>query len=416
MAKRSDSSETPATESRKASRPKKAASGPPRQSDETPEQADSAAPSPVQLNINPLGLPTVARPFLVEYFPSPEQMRAELEVRASELARSENRAKRVRRRIAREWYTKYGLMVNVAPRSKFGQVVAPLQFVLQVDVRTKYSIDYLRQQGMFIVPCEVDGVPTQVREIRFVSSLASVAGVAETVTAVDAPVQGGAKIAPVTTPDIWGTLGICVPEQSNPANQILGITNHHVAGSVSTNIQHPSGTPPIGEDWVIGAVFKSKISPFVDAASVKGRASPARELAEGILGLPYAPGDYRFATNIEMSSSIKFKQVSKVGAKTGPRDGIVINESREFSVPALLPEPFQKVIEFNDPNGNLITDAGDSGAAVVLPMSISNKVTPVVIGLNFAMSDDRKNAYAIPFGSVLKRLGITLAAARLIKL
>lgn len=416
MAKRSHPTENSSTESGKSVQPKKDATSSTPGPDDAVEKGNSVAPSTVLLNVNPLGLPTVARPFLVEYFPTPEQMRAELQARASELGANEKRAKRVRRRIAKEWYTKHGLMVNVAPRSRFGQVVAPLQYVLQVDVHMKYSIDCLQQQGMFVVPCEVDGVPTQVREIRFVSSLATTANPAGTVTAIDVPVQGGAKIAPAATPDIWGTLGICVPEQNNLASQILGITNHHVAGSENSAIQHPAGTPPGGEDWVIGSVLKSKISVFVDAASIKGRAAPGRRLAEGIPGLPYAPGDYLFATNTEMPSSVKFKMVSKVGANTGPRDGIVINESREFSVPALLPQPFQKVFEFNEPNGNLITDAGDSGAAVVLPMPINNKVTPVVIGLNFAMSDDRRNAYAIPFGTVLKRLGITIAPTRLIKL
>ena len=68
------------------------------------------------------------------------------------------------------------------------------------------------------------------------------------------------------------------------------------------------------------------------------------------------------------------------------------------------------MIEVTGLGGNMVTDEGDSGSVLVG----QHKGKTVVIGLNFAMSSDRRQSYAIPFGRAISELKLSIPASRLI--
>ena len=394
-------------------------------------------PAGIIVNIDGLGLPTKGRPFLVEYFPTFEQIDAELEARKEELAAQRRKVDRVFRKIRKEWRyrvqpgCRHGIesdeskvgprrnkgpllgSVNVGFRTKMGHIVSPLQWVIEVDVPRKYGKAELAKNGDFLFPKEYDGVPIKVREIRFCSSvgvISSAGGAGGFAFPRSTQMIGGLAIASSTSPNRWGTLGICV-------DNLLAVTNCHVVGTKSsgtwsvakgTNIIHLPSAP--GPATVIGKVSQpSSISSVIDGATI-AKTTTGLPFVQGIKTLNgFSPTDYVFYSLKKLKGNAR-GEVIKVGAKTGPRSGKITNMLRSVPVPDLKSAgEFLDVFEITGNDGSFVTDHGDSGSVVV--KVINGK--PVVIGLNFAMSDDRKQSYAIPFGRVLDDLRITLPASRL---
>lgn len=389
-------------------------------------------------------------PIPAKSFPSSTQLVAEEEARASALLSDRQRAEAVLNQIRDDWWRVPGVVgVNVAYRTKYQQIISPLQIVIMVDVVAKQPRSVLTLQGRYTFPREILGVPVKVRQTRYLSSIARGIGLSQAIPParrVQALI-GGMAIAASDSPDTWGTLGVCLPDLAAPRpGSLVAITNYHVAGdsrsitaSRATSLfdgdAHgkvdekiaPSSVKPSSVDsasvesaWfdtvafdkvAFGTVVRSAINRFVDASAIAAiDGGVSREFSEGILGLVPSHQPFRFLRQSELKQGGSIADISKSGARTGLLKGIITNRGMSIRVPELLDEPFDSVIEVSGLDDEIMTDAGDSGAVLVGRY----QGEPVIFGLNFAMSDNRKRCYAIPFGRVIASLGLQLPSERMI--
>ncbi len=382
--------------------------------------------SGVVINVSMQGLPSAHQPFLVEYFPSVQQIEQEEILRKNDLEQAKRIAEKAlrdevfikepmistlwvgrgkKRRESREslWWKQEGVCgVNIAYRTKFGRTVSPLQLCIQVDVRRKFSKVRLKELEREAFPSYVEvsyykrtyAVPVKLREIEFVPAIANglrTSGL-ETGGARSDAILGGIQIAPSTSTGEWGTLAICIN-----AGELIGITNSHVAKAINTSIQNPAGNQP--PDAVFATVIESKITRFVDSAALK-KVGP-REFKEGIIDSGLNPVQIKYYSKAVLEDH--FTDIRKIGAATGSLPAFVHRRQFKMTVPEISPNRFEDIIELKSLVHNVVTDQGDSGGPVV---GRNSQGEWVVFGLNFAMSVDRKFAYAIPFGQVLKSTNI----------
>lgn len=370
------------------------------------------------VSVENLGLPTNDRPFLVEYFPSPEQFRAEIQVRSYELESQRNAAERVWAANRSEWETELSqrgqrASINVAYRTKLGHVVAPLQHVILVDVAEKLPMNTVRSRGLYEFPSTCCGIPVKVRQIRVGSMVgrnSSMAGMNSIPpTSSLGAIQGGTAITASGNGvhGDWGTLGICVP--MSQTHELTGVTNYHVVGDPNNTVSVSIGrvgtvSDPVGKN------------PFCDAAAILRDA--AATFIEGVANLNFVGDRYKFVMNDDLSGfrQLQNSPVFKVGAAMPVRvDGQITHLSRNVDVPDLSPREFLQVVEVQN-NSTAFIQPGDSGSVLVQETSDGNSTFPLIIALNFAGSDDGKTSYAIPFGQVINKLNLTIDPSRLIML
>lgn len=369
-----------------------------------------------------------------------------MELVAEEVARGEllyadrRRATVAMWKVAADWWKVPGVVgVNVGYRTKFNQIVSPLQIAILVDVVAKQPRSYLAAKDKFIFPREIAGVPVKVRQTRYLSSLATGISVTEGIARKydSGRLIGGMAISASETFDSWGTLGICLPAAADQITEnngkLVAVSNQHVvgaSGTVSTvsctsmdgESQSVASTKPLsippttvcvppGTSAIVGAVYQSALNPFVDASAFAAAGDGSiPQLVEGLLNTDFIDGPLRFLRQSELKPGGRIHDIRKCGARTGTQPGIITNRRLSIRVPELLDEPFENVIEISGLDDEIVTDAGDSGA-VIMGRYLD---APVVFGLNFAMSDDRKRCYAFPFGKVLTALGLRLPPHRLI--
>ncbi|QDU45231.1 hypothetical protein Mal52_37220 [Symmachiella dynata] len=370
----------------------------------------NAEPQGVVVNVSGLGLPTLARPFLVEFFPTPDQFGAEQQIREKELARKRREAAKALKKVEKKWWEEEGVVgVNVAYRTKLGHIVSPLQIVIVVDVVLKQPIAALEAKKRFVFPQQVGDIPVKVREIRYIKSDGILSSSAATGNRIQDPattIIGGIQIAPVDAPNSWGTLGICVPHEESPGNiSLVGISNKHVVRATNKKVQNPAGSQ--SADKTFGRVRKSTLTELADAASIKNiGAGNNRQFEKGIADFN-PPGVHLLFLEDTILKTLAFDRVIKFGAATTKRDGQITNRRKAIRVPDLLrTRRFVNVIEVKGLEGHEVTDGGDSGG-VILGQPKDENVW-VVIGLIFAMSTDRKSAYAFPFGRVISKLNLNI--------
>ncbi|MFM2097231.1 MAG: hypothetical protein RIS70_4355 [Planctomycetota bacterium] len=364
---------------------------------------------------------------------------AEEEARSETLYADHRRATVAMWKVAADWWRVPGVVgVNVGYRTKFNQIVSPLQIAILVDVVAKQPSSYLAAKGKFTFPREVAGVPVKVRQTRYLSSLATGVSVTEGVapTTASGRLIGGMAISSTETFDSWGTLGICLPDTpDHNTGNLVAVSNQHVvgaSGTVSTvsctstagesqTVASPNPPPlvstaacvPPGTSAIVGAVYQSALNRFVDASVFSAYGNGLiPQFVEGLLDTSFIDGPLRFLRQSELKPAGRIHDIQKLGARTGAQPGIITNRRMSIRVPELLDEPFENVIEISGLDDEIVTDAGDSGA-VMIGRYLD---TPVVFGLNFAMSDDRKRCYAFPFGKVLAALGLRLPPHRIIEI
>lgn len=357
----------------------------------------SAEPSTLLLNVEGLPLPTRARPFVVEYFPTPEQAAAERQARSAELDAQRDRAYAVLYQVENTWRKQISnaqqVVFNVAYRTKLGHVVAPLQYVIQIDVSYKLGTESLRRSGHFIFPPEIHGVPTKVRQIVVHSNPGP-----SNAVAFSGSTQGGMAISSSANPSSHGTLGMCLT--LNDGSQV-GITNSHVVGSDQLR---PQVFPQGNSGAVIGEAAISFINAVFDGALIVRNQS--QQYQEGIMGLDYPPSSYRFLANLDLWGNLALEhlRVVKYGAGSFKTCGSISNSCMRQIVKDL--GEFDSVIEVSNLDKSFIL-GGDSGSVLVCEYSQGNETFPLVVGLNFAGTENGRLGYAIPFGRVLEQLGLT---------
>ena len=389
------------------------------QSAKNSSESDSSSPEHkndrgVLLNVGGMGLPSVERPFLVEYFPTPEQAAEERRIRAFELDNQQACAERALSLVENKWRRhcrdcNLKATFNVAYRTKHEHIVSPLQYVIRIDVPRKYPIGVLKQKEMFRFPREVNGIPTKVRQIRVVSyvgRLQAMDGVDNREFPSEDPIQGGIAIGASGMTGLFGTLGICIPTADGP----VPVTNAHVTG-----LEPPEREiyqPPHDENPVIGEVSLSILESVVDGASIKAD-TDARDFEEGVVGLDYPPESYRFFRELDLDDfrdEFDLARVFKHGAASLRSDGLIVSPLTDTPEVDGIPDnefdsTFRQVIEVQAGDVSFI-ESGDSGSVLICERTENGETFPLVLGLNFAGMDNGKTCFAIPFGTVINALNL----------
>ncbi|MBL8819253.1 MAG: hypothetical protein JNL58_24695 [Planctomyces sp.] len=359
--------------------------------------------------------PTAECPYAVEMIVDAKQVLLEEKFRFSELSVRRRLAERLIRRYSTDWRRQPEVTgVSVGYRTKLGQIVSPLQIVIDIDVDRKYGVNELPSKSRKCLPkwvaMEPDAgpwIPIKVRERNYLSCLPAIAKVTSVrAEPSESMIIGGLQISTESEPKRWGTLGICVPHQPPGQPQIyVAITNEHVVGKKGTRIQTPTGVE--SERDVIGEVSHSVRNSNVDAAVLTEVASN-RPFGRGIMESGISDQDtvlyFRDKDLSDRVNLLDFSEIFKVGACTGEkRAGYILNRRRSLNVPDLKTE-FRNVIEAAGFANRMITDQGDSGSVLIGRIGETSKY--VVLGLNFAMSQDRRSTFAIPFGRIVSRLRV----------
>lgn len=369
-------------------------------------------------SIDTMAVPTVERPFVVEYFPSPAQFRAELQVRNFELESQRNCASRVLSRVRSKWtaairQSGQHASINVGFRTKFGQVVAPLQYVILVDISDKLPRNIVECYGLFQIPRVVDGVPVKVRQLRVSNMAGTAKGISGTLeiplSESTEAVKGGDAIEATGDGIVgdWGTLGMCFP---NSVGDLIGLTNHHVVGVPGNVVTTASG------DSVGTVADPVGTNPVNDAAAIDG-ASDAVFL-EGLADLDIDPETIKFLENEDVSDLfvLKNNNVFKVGAAMPDVVvGTITILQRNVPVPNLAARDFENVMEIQN-NQDVFIRPGDSGSILMQLYTNGDDTFPLVVGVNFAGTEDGHTAYAFPFGRVIKDLDLTVMPDRLFRI
>ena len=412
MAEKKSGKERPATKTGTAKGRSKEAVTTSRSDTKSPCEGDEG----YLVNARSNALPTVERPFLVEYFPSHWQILEEEWIRKEELSKKRKQAERVLRHNKEKWLkNKEVTGLSVGYRTKFGQIVSPLQIVIDIDVNRKYQEGDLPRKHRecfkrvaFIRQKEGPFIPVKIRERNYVSSIAvSSAGNAGTPDHESDNITGGIQIAPESDLGSWGTLGICVPHIAAGISVLVGITNDHVVGAkTKVRIRNPAGA---GDDSLyFGIVSDTVRNSNIDAASIVRIPSSDRSFEPGIIESGIQLGDsVKYFRHENLTDNIDlrdFQEIFKVGAKTADRlIGSIAKRRRDLPVPS-LGRNFKSVIEVKGVSNSPITAAGDSGSVLVGRLKSGNEY--VVLGLNFAMSEDQTSTFAIPFGRLMTRLKV----------
>ena len=227
------------------------------------------------------------QPFKIERLISPKEVAAEYFARSEELDSDFAEARKV---LAKWWpqlkkskdFKKGHLTgASVRFRTKFGQVVSPLQVVIGINVADKVQQGDFKQFGITTkLPPTKNGVPVKVVEGSFELMAPVPASVLRGSTfsplnplKFSDALVGGAPIFPGSSVDEYGTLGVVV----SATDGYVALTCEHVVGSTSQVSQRGpvvSGNPtvrPIGR--VLGTFLNDHAlngrTETLDCAAVK---------------------------------------------------------------------------------------------------------------------------------------------------
>lgn len=315
----------------------------------------------------------------------------------------------------------YGDVTGIAIcfRTKFRQVVSPLQYVLDVNVSRKKDEDDLKQRKIDPLPPAINGTPIKVREGSFqfaassdVGRLASGNGPAKPVDPGES-IFGGQPIADKNHEREFGTLGIVF----EMGGKNFGLSNEHVTKSKTVRI--------ISSDFKsqdVGSV-KEKVSEhtsngrYVDASYFsldllkdKNRHIPSipyqiKDLNDGNAAL-----DVLFATE-EIENRDKVAPVYKYGAKTGE---LLKGKITSIKTQVDINGTKRGVFRVESYPRSLLCP-GDSGALFLMKATVDSKLCWLVIGIVFGQLMDRVGnrskpndnvAFACHISHVLEMLGI----------
>jgi hypothetical protein len=390
------------------------------------------------------------------------EMESELKLRHDELQAQYAQALKAWKKIsvwAKRGFFGADVGCSVAFRKKFGRVISPLRYGIEVHVPFKLSSRKLVAwpevapskrlpfQQRYAVPPLVDSVLTKVVETRLyrthathlagTSALQSgmvrvkATGQLVDISSSDAPALAETEIigglpTVESNKDNWGTLGIAI--QTGADSQVLGLVNSHFAdGSM---VQPPQ--KPRARDisvWDIGFVLPEKRLEghvpgiqrgekfYVDAALIwlNQKRSTVVNLVQDFAdeSFLFAGSHLRF-WHAGSDRSDAFKKVYKFGARTQERiEGYI--ENPMDTVP-YYGQQIQNVIRARRNGSGTFTLAGDSGSALVAPIfdPVTGGERFLVVGLCFAgVEGDKETLYACQFAAVIQALEIELPSSLL---
>jgi hypothetical protein len=255
------------------------------------------------------------------------------------------------------------------------------EVVLKVIVDEKIKDDQLPASRR--IGPEIDGVPVDiVAQGRYKPSPSPRVPVYDTV-------QGGIAIRPGSKPAKFGTLGIALFfRDGSGTRKDCFLTNAHVAlGKFAKPNDLPPDQPILqssqstSDTRTIGTVLKAKtiLNSLVDCALIDP--SPDVPFQPGIRGIAVSQFKIGRLVDADVNNRVR---VAKVGAATGPREGIVASITRTFNAPGTPERPgttfFLQIAVRPVDGGQPFSAAGDSGAVVLRDNEI--------VGLLHGLTDD----------------------------
>lgn len=206
-------------------------------------------------------------------------------VEAPEIIAAQNKAKKVLEAVRDEWLRQPNVVaLGVGYKNTDGQADFK-RIALQIFVEKKLPLDEVTRKKLKPVPPMIDGVITDVKEMRRQIPASSASGSRDD---RKDPLVGGATVGVNTKPFSYGTLGAIVFDRSSGAQMVL--SNQHVLDdSPGTDIVQPS---PIGLDDSLEIGFQLDIcnplhffrldTPNTTVGSVLAGAAAAAALAAAL--------------------------------------------------------------------------------------------------------------------------------------
>lgn len=385
-----------------------------------------------------------------------DEMDLEFQRRHKEMEQQFRQAEKALKQVSR-WikagYFGERVSCTVAFRKKFGRVISPLRFVIEVQVPFKISKQNLapwpkggptkgtKADRVYVVPDAVDDVLTKVVETRFyrtnaatlTSSAVPKSGLVRlksdqsladlsanpTINLSDTEIIGGLPTVESNEAN-WGTFGIAYRDASG--TKAFGLVNAHFADA---NMVQPPWKPKPADipKWDIGIVMDNKKFEghikgekpgekfYVDAALIElnSNRSVVVDLVHG-----FGNDGFLFANRYLRFSLDATKKVFKFGARTRELiEGYI--ENPEDTVP-FDNTNIGKVIRARRRISGTFTLGGDSGCALVAPVfdPQSNRERFLVVGLCFGgLEGDSDVLYACHFAGVIKALELKIPADQL---
>lgn len=391
------------------------------------------------------------------------EMVAEFELRADELKRQYQQAGKAIKRVTK-WvkagYFGQGARCTIALRRKFGRIISPLRYCIEVHVPAKVSqrhlkrwpkvvnVQNLERDATYCVPSEVSDVLTKVVEsMPYRTDAASLSSsrveksgmvrMSDSGVLADISTDSQIKLSetqligglPTVEIDManWGTFGIAY--QDAVSAKVYGLVNAHFA---SGSMVQPAHKPPTTElpKWEIGRIakgkkFEGKIDGekagekfYVDAALIllNNNRTQIINLVQDFEeeGFLYAASYLRHFHADSPRRDI-FQKVFKFGART--------SALKKERIEGQIENPEDNSVSYNGQllgsaimarsKGNVaFTLAGDSGSALVAPIFDleTNREKLLVIGLCFAGDEGVKEVvYACQFAAVIKALKLRIS-------
>ncbi|MFO1065433.1 MAG: hypothetical protein U0892_16325 [Pirellulales bacterium] len=390
------------------------------------------------------------------------EMEAEFRLRHEELKEQRAVAAKALKRLAK-WVEKgyFGSEVScsIAFRKKFGRIISPLRYVLEVHVPFKSTDARLipwpdggakrkpSKGRIYAVPQTVDGVLTKVIETQVyrtddpgaVHSDAELPGTVRVAATGRLGDIGGTPAVLLSSTELigglptsqadhgdWGTVGIVC--QSKTDGKHLALVNSHFG--IGSMVQPPRKPAPADQPlWEIGSVVESnrvdanvydssvEESFYVDGAyfALKANRHSLVDLVQEFAAEPFLYArsylrDYHDDSNRQDS----FRKVFKFGAKTLTRiEGFIENTADTVPYQGRY---LRNVIRARRNGSGTFTLDGDSGSVLVAPIydSQTQRERFLVVGLCFGgVVGNNEVLYACQFAAVIKALKLPIPAASL---
>ena len=335
-------------------------------------------------------------PFRLERLITPVEVGLEYAARRKELDADFEKARRVLEKYRpklekrKDFVDGHITGTSVRFRTKFGQVVSPLQVAIVINVDRKRSLDDLKKRGYEKFD-ELDGVPVKVVEGSFslISESASfLRGLASPITPVSFsdPIVGGAAISPPGNPSAFGTLGLVAVSDNN---QQFGISCQHVvsnsvdqiaANGKSRSVGAIKTSRPPDKDFKKGTITESLDCSLI--AFVKNPSVPIKFPGGGNWVHGFSSDIYLAARRV--NSSELDRPIFKFGVGSGELvEGRIEALDRDININGVPYFNNYSVVLAED-SGRTFAVPGDSGSVLLVDAVVNSKPAMVVIGILFA--------------------------------
>lgn len=309
--------------------------------------------------------------------------------------------------------------MEIGFRTKYGQFVSPLQYVITVNVSQKKSEGDLKKRKIDPLPASINETPIKVLEGSFEKAapidqgnLAIGLGSVSTPARED-PIFGGQPVAERGHIDNFGTLGFVFQTIDEKK---YGLTNTHVTSKNTVRlISSGTGSQEVGNVGL--AVEKhSSLGRYVDASYF----SLEHLEVEGIDALPYQIQDINredpslevFISSKHVDNHFEGISVYKYGARSGKlKEGLITSAFAEVEIDGDPKKGVFKVKNFS----NTFLQPGDSGSLILMKTEIDTKPAWLVLGILFAqLKDNDRVAYVCHISEVIKLLKLEIPERKLV--